>query len=63
MFCHLPSVGPKQLYALAHLGCTRKAGTSYCLWKALDEMSKAYVLFKKGGYAMFAYDDGTKPKF
>ena len=25
---HLPSVGPKQLCALAHLGCTREAGTS-----------------------------------
>ena len=24
----LPRVGPKQLCALAHLGCTRKAGTS-----------------------------------
>ena len=24
----LPSVGPKQLCALAHLGCTREAGTS-----------------------------------
>ena len=27
-FHHLPSVGPKQLCALAHLGCTREAGTS-----------------------------------
>ena len=25
---YLPSVGPKQLCALAHLGCTREAGTS-----------------------------------
>ena len=25
---HLPRVGPKQLCALAHLGCTRAAGTS-----------------------------------
>ena len=25
---HLPSVGPKQLCALAHLGCTRVVGTS-----------------------------------
>ena len=25
---HLSSVGPKQLCALAHLGCTREAGTS-----------------------------------
>ena len=25
---HLPSVGPKQLCALAHLGYTREAGTS-----------------------------------
>ena len=28
VFHHLPSVGPKQLCALAHLRCTRKAGTS-----------------------------------
>ena len=28
VFHHLPSVGPKQLCALAHLGCTRQAGTS-----------------------------------
>ena len=27
-FHHLPRVGPKQLCALAHLGCTREAGTS-----------------------------------
>ena len=27
-FHHLPRVGQKQLCALAHLGCTRKAGTS-----------------------------------
>ena len=27
-FHHLPRVGPKQLGALAHLGCTRAAGTS-----------------------------------
>ena len=27
-FHHLPRVGPKQLCALAHLGCTRAAGTS-----------------------------------
>ena len=25
---HLPRVGPKQFCALAHLGCTREAGTS-----------------------------------
>ena len=25
---HLPSLGPKQLCALAYLGCNRKAGTS-----------------------------------
>ena len=25
---HLPRVGPKQLCAIAHLGCTRAAGTS-----------------------------------
>ena len=29
VFHHLSSVGPKQLCALAHLGCTREAGTSY----------------------------------
>ena len=28
VFYHLPSVGPKQLCALAHLGCTRRAGNS-----------------------------------
>ena len=28
VFHHVPSVGPKQLCALAHLGCTRAAGTS-----------------------------------
>ena len=28
VFHHLPSVSPKQLCALAHLGCTREAGTS-----------------------------------
>ena len=28
VFHHLPSVDPKQLYALAHQGYTRKAGTS-----------------------------------
>ena len=28
VFHHLPSVSPKQLCALAPLGCTRKAGTS-----------------------------------
>ena len=28
VFHHLPSFGPKQLCALAHLGCTRKAGAS-----------------------------------
>ena len=27
-FHHLPRVGPKQLCASAHLGCTRAAGTS-----------------------------------
>ena len=27
-FHHLPRVGPKQLCALAHLGCTRAVGTS-----------------------------------
>ena len=27
VFQHLPSVGPKQLCALAHLGCTHKVGT------------------------------------
>ena len=27
-FRHFLSVGPKQLFALAHLGCTSKAGTS-----------------------------------
>ena len=27
-FHHLPSVSPKQLCALAHLGCIRKTGTS-----------------------------------
>ena len=27
-FQHLPRVSPKQLCALAHLGCTRTAGTS-----------------------------------
>ena len=27
-FHHLPRVGPKKLCALAHLGCTRAAGTS-----------------------------------
>ena len=27
-FHHLPRVGPKHLGALAHLGCTRDAGTS-----------------------------------
>ena len=27
MFHHLPSVGPKQLCALAHLGCINKVGT------------------------------------
>ena len=29
VFHHLPSVGPKQLYALAHLGCTYAAVTSW----------------------------------
>ena len=28
VFYHLSSVGPKQLCVLAHLGCTRAAGTS-----------------------------------
>ena len=28
VFYHLPSVSPKHLCALAHLGCTRKVGTS-----------------------------------
>ena len=28
VFHHIPSVGSKQLCALAHLGCTRKAVTS-----------------------------------
>ena len=28
MFNHHSSVNPKPLYALAHLGCTREAGTS-----------------------------------
>ena len=28
VFHYLPSVGPKQLCALAHLGCTREVGTS-----------------------------------
>ena len=28
VFHHFPSVGPKQLCALAHLGCTREASTS-----------------------------------
>ena len=27
VFHHLPSFGPKQLCALAHLGCTREVGT------------------------------------
>ena len=29
VFHHLPSVGPKQLCALAHLGCTRRVLPSY----------------------------------
>ena len=29
---HLPRVGPKQLCALAHLGCTRAASTSCLLY-------------------------------
>ena len=29
VFHHLASVGPKQLSALAHLGCSHKVGTSY----------------------------------
>ncbi len=29
VFHHLPSIGPKQVCALTHLGCTREAGTSY----------------------------------
>ena len=28
VFYHLPNVGPKQLCALIHLGCTHEAGTS-----------------------------------
>ena len=28
VFHHLPSVGPKQFFALAHLGCTREADSS-----------------------------------
>ena len=28
VFYHLPSVGPKQLRVLAHLGCTLEVGTS-----------------------------------
>ena len=28
VFHQLPSVSPKQLCVLAHLGCTRKVGTS-----------------------------------
>ena len=28
-FHYLPRIGPKQLCALAHLGCTCSAGTSY----------------------------------
>ena len=30
---HLPSVGPKQLCALSHLGCTSQANASYFLIK------------------------------
>ena len=32
-FHHLPRVSPKQLCALAHLGCTYKVGTSYYIYK------------------------------
>ena len=28
VFHHLPTVGPKQLYELAHLGCTQETVTS-----------------------------------
>ena len=28
VFHHIPSVGPKQLCGVAHLGCTCEAGTS-----------------------------------
>ena len=33
VFYHLHSVGPKPICALAHLGCTRKAGTSLYMTK------------------------------
>ena len=40
-FHHLPRAGPKQLCALAHLGCTRAAGTSY-LYQNNISMSQSF---------------------
>ena len=34
MFHHFPRVNPKQLSALAHLGCTCEAGTVVCDWES-----------------------------
>ena len=42
VFHHLPNVSPKQLCALAHLGCTHKAGTSYLLKKKCNLHSQRH---------------------
>ena len=42
MLHYLPGVGPKQLCALAHLGCTRKAGTSY------SDTKKTQIIYCNG---------------
>ena len=36
---HLPSVGPKQLCALVHLGCTPKVGRYFLVWILIDFIS------------------------
>ena len=48
VFHHIPSVGPMQLQALAHLDCTRKVGISFYLQTNKDV--KRFQIFLKTFY-------------
>ena len=69
MFHHLPSVGSKQLCALAHLECNRKAGTSILSLfqktsidqlQYLNDKEKVilYILLYSAFYSFFLLEEG-----
>ena len=65
VFHHLPSVGPKKLCALAHLRCTRKAGTSQCKLFALylDDLFRGNLKFLQGQRKRVCRACKCKPSF